>query len=325
MEWVAGIIAAIVAFFAAFFAGADSLVYELPRPLMRPQEIVVLFGGDIMLDRSVREYMQENGEDHPFSCIRDTLLEADLVVANLEGPITERESLSFGSTVGDPHNTRFTFATTTGQLLARHIIGVVSLGNNHMNDFGAEGVRSTMRYLDAAGVGHFGDPIEHGVAYKVLGDIRLAFIAYNQFDPGHDPAWGGAASTTEQVRHARAAGYVPIVFAHWGDEYVPETAEQRRLAREFIDAGAEVVVGAHPHVVQGGESHAGAYVHYSLGNFVFDQYWEPAVREGRLLKVIFGAGGHRTVEEIPIELRRDRTTCLLQSASSSLQVGEVSY
>jgi poly-gamma-glutamate synthesis protein (capsule biosynthesis protein) len=99
------------------------------------------------------------------------------------------------------------------------------------------------------------------------------------------------------------------VYSHWGDEYVTANAMQKSLARRFIDAGAEIVIGAHPHVVQEHELYAGKHIYYSLGNFIFDQYFNEQVRRGLMLELALDASGIADIREIPTYLERDRRTC----------------
>jgi poly-gamma-glutamate synthesis protein (capsule biosynthesis protein) len=173
------------------------------------------------------------------------------------------------------------------------------------------GLQETRAALDGTSAGYFGDPYAHAVAHASIRGLTFAFIGFNQFDPD---GWRMAASTTRvQIVEARGAGELPIVFAHWGDEYASTTPLQRELAQSFADAGAAFIVGAHPHVVQG---HAllqtrseSTPVYYSLGNLIFDQYWDASVRRGLLLRVTFGPTGVTGIEEIPVELGHDRRTC----------------
>ena len=297
--------------FLAYPALTSAPVGFLPAPF-QPGPAAVLFGGDIMFDRTVRTAMDAKGGDYIFSCIDELLQSADLVVANLEGPITAHASRSAGTAPGGEFNYTFTFPTSTAELLARHNIRLVNIGNNHILNFGKEGERSTISYLTAAGVGYFGDTEASAVAHVNIG-VGLAFINYNQFMPQEHTnilKYVSMSSTTlREIKEARDAGEIPIVYAHWGEEYVPASASSRELAHSFIDAGAELVVGSHPHVVQEHETYAGKEIYYSLGNFVFDQYWNEAVRAGLLLKVVFDENGVRRIEEIPIRLERDRRTC----------------
>lgn len=317
MDWLVGLVTAVLIYVAGFVPTLSTeLTYRMADRSAR-SEITVLFGGDVMLDRSVRAAMHEQGDDFIFSCLADTLTRPDLSVINLEGPITERESVSMGSRVGEHNNTKFTFASTTGHLLRRQGIDLVSLANNHAQDFGPEGVRSTMRHLSESGVAYFGDPFaetEHRVRMR---GVPLAFIGYNDFQLFDGKEWQSSSTTMRRVRQARADGYHPIVFAHWGPEYVEPTAGMKALARALIDNGAELVVGAHPHVVQqsevylpAGQAGAGKHIYYSLGNFIFDQYFNEEVRSGLLIEVTIGKDGVKGVREIPVWLERDRRTCL---------------
>ena len=274
---------------------------------LRPSATVI-FGGDMLFDRTIRQVMERVGEDFIFSCIADVLQDADLVVANLEGPITEHPSKSLGSEIGSPDNFTFTFATSTGELLSRHNIRLVNLGNNHILNFGWEGVRSTIENLRAANVAYFGDPLQKAVAYQEIRGIKFAFISYNEFAPG---GWrDNSEATQDQLRAARLEGFVPILYAHWGDEYLGAPERVKELARSFIDAGAEIVIGSHPHVVQEHAEYRGKHIYYSLGNFFFDQYKTEATRHGLLLKVTFNVSGVASLEKIPIDNQPDRRTCL---------------
>ena len=274
------------------------------------KEATLVFGGDMMFDRSIREWGVDRGEDYLFSCVRDVLDKADLVVANLEGPITTRKSVSVGSSPGGPNNTRFTFPTTTATLLAQNGIDIVSIANNHAQDFGREGIESTISFLDAAGVAYFGDPLEERVFTTLVNGVPLAFIGYNEFQRLVGDLWQGSMKTVEHIRAAKADGYLPIVFSHWGSEYVGANAQQKRLARSFVEAGAELVVGAHPHVVQEHEEYLGKHIYYSIGNFVFDQYFSEDVRNGLILRASFTKRGVENLEEIPAYLERDRRVCI---------------
>ncbi len=273
------------------------------------QQAVVLFGGDLMFDRTVRRSATTYGGDFLFSCLDDLLTSQDLVVANLEGPITDNDSISLTSNPGDSNNYTFTFPTSTAALLYAHNIRVANLGNNHILNFGPPGVRSTIDALKLAGVEYFGDPIFQTTDTHYIHDIPLQFINYNEFSP---LGWKQAASTTvAQIHDARQAGKVPIVYTHWGIEYATDAPDRiHTLGHEFIDEGAEIVIGSHPHVVEEHELYHGKYIYYSLGNFIFDQYFDDSVRHGLLLQVSFDQSGVHDVHEIPIELEHDRRSCL---------------
>ncbi len=284
-------------------------VHVLRAPMEVPKSVTatVIFGGDMMFDRTIREVSDKKGGDFLFSCIDTELQKADLVIANLEGPITAEASRSVGSHVGAPDNYVFTFPVSTASLLYAHNIRVVNLGNNHIYNFGTGGILSTIASLEGASVDYFGDPIHATVVHKNLGGIRLALINYNEF-VNH----GSSSTTVEQITAARTDGEIPVVYTHWGVEYATTSfSYSRELAHSFIDAGAEIVIGSHPHVVEESELYKGKYIYYSLGNFIFDQYWNEDVRTGLLLVVTFNGHGVAALREIPIHLERDRRTCPL--------------
>ena len=276
-------------------------------PVLAPQlqeEATVIFAGDAFFDRSIRTTMEEKGGDFIFSCIENMLSSADIAVVNLEGPITDNVSVSVGSAVGSPDNFRFTFSPEVAGLLYRNNIKLVNLGNNHITNFGEGGVETTLRYLKLAGVEYFGEPWSYSVAYKTINNIPLAFIGYNEFG-------GDSWTTISNIKTASALGYLPIVYAHWGAEYETDAPLYiEKLAKEFVDAGARLIIGSHPHVVEESEIYNGVPIYYSLGNFIFDQYFSEEVRKGLLVKITFTKGGVIQMEEFETYLERDRRTCL---------------
>ncbi|XKT74843.1 MAG: CapA family protein [Patescibacteria group bacterium UBA2163] len=266
----------------------------------------MIFGGDMMFDRYIRRILEMYGAEYLFSCITPTLSEADMVVANLEGPITNNPSVSSGSVIGSPENFIFTFPSYTAELLQYHNIGIVHIGNNHIGNFGMEGIRETHMYLKDAGVQYFG--VTKDTLETKIKDVPLTFVSYNEF--GGDKS----ARVTADIADAKRKGRVVVVFAHWGDEYVSTPDRVKQLARDFADAGAHVVVGAHPHVVQKSEYYNGAVIYYSLGNFIFDQYFNAEVRSGLLLEITFSKQGVSGLKEVPIELVADGRTCLADTS-----------
>lgn len=304
------ILSAIMAFFAFILAPFSTglSAVNAPPPAPEPAEkAVILFGGDLMFDRHIRKMMQTHGPDHILSCIRDVLAEPDLVVANLEGPITNSPSVSLGSIIGTPENFTFTFPPETAPLLARHHITLVNLGNNHIMNFGRDGLLETRRFLHDAGVRHFGDPAvseAERVARVEVGGMPFSFVSWS------DWTGGTLDEVAAQIEAERDAGRITIVYTHWGDEYVPPSDRLRRLARRFVASGAVLVIGSHPHVVLEREDVSGVPVYYSLGNLVFDQYWEDAVRTGLLVEVTFSDGAIESVRERETYLERDGRVCL---------------
>lgn len=276
-------------------------------PREAPERATILFGGDMMFDRSVRTAAQEKGFDFILSCMKDELQRHDAVIANLEGPITSEHSVSVGSRVGESNNTRFTFPIELAGVLASHNITAVSLANNHIRDFGSAGIEETREVLRNAGIAFFGDPLkdEHASTRIHVNGMPITLIGFNAF-------YGTNENTVLEHIAENATESFVIVFAHWGDEYVPASERQRSWAHAFVDAGADMVVGAHPHVVQEHEYYKGVPIYYSLGNFIFDQYFSEDVRNGLLLQATFSKGRLVEIVEVPVALTRDRRTCITQ-------------
>lgn len=271
-------------FFVAVFGPAR--IVKAPEHIfaffIKPPEARVLFVGDLFFDRYIRQVMDARGGEYVFSCIGDLLGSADLVVGNLEGPITDKPSISAGSEIGSPENFHFTFPPMTAALLAAHNIRMVNLGNNHIMSLGRDGLLQTKERLTAAGVGFFGDPDageENRVARIEINGIPTSFVNWSDWTSDKTD------HTVAQVKKEVKAGRTTLVYAHWGEEYEEPLARMKDLARSFIDAGAIAVFGSHPHIVQEHEVYKGKDIYYSLGNFIFDQYWDSSVRCGAVLSV----------------------------------------
>lgn len=261
-----------------------------------------------MFDRYIRTQAEKLGKEAILSGVVSELRNADRVVANLEGPITSNSSKSVGSAPGEPRNFLFTFDPEWAALLSASNIQIVNLGNNHILNFGASGLVETRAFLKGAGVRFFGDPLLEASRTLVL-DIRgkhVGFVNYNAFFRE------GESRALSDIETVRKRSDVVFVYTHWGNEYVAATPEEKRLARLFVDRGADTVIGSHPHVVQEKEVYQGKTIYYSLGNFVFDQYFRPDVRRGLLVEAIIETDGALSFREMPIDLNADGTTSLSQ-------------
>ena len=255
---------------------------------VKPQDAPVsfLFAGDVMLDRSIREVAERRGVEWLTENLQETLLAKDVSILNLEGPVTTRASISMGTKMGSAENYRFTFdPKTTKEFLAKNNFSVVNIGNNHIGNFGAAGISETEEFLGRENVGFFGDPLDESkLAYRTtVRGKNIAFVSYNEFGPF------GPEKIVDRIQKEHTLGNIVFVYCHWGVEYaLRENERQRTLAHAFIDAGADAVIGSHPHVVEPIEVYKGKAIFYSLGNFVFDQYFSDDTREGLLLGVEAG-------------------------------------
>jgi poly-gamma-glutamate synthesis protein (capsule biosynthesis protein) len=264
----------------------------------------LLFVGDMMFDRSIRQVAIAKGYNFIFSCSKDKLASYDAVIGNLEGPITENTSRSMGSIPDTPDNYTFTFPTEVASVLAKFNIKIVSIGNNHIGNFGLAGIASTTRYLTIAGVGYFGGLAGSSPVYRTtIKGKNLSFVNFNEFG-GDLPL-----AVADTVRTEKKHGQYVIVFAHWGDEYVEVPPRVEKWAEMFVHAGASLIIGTHPHVVQKNVLIDGVPVYYSLGNFIFDQYWNDEVSHGEVVEATI-VGDTVTTSALPVALTKDRRTCI---------------
>lgn len=244
--------------------------------------ITILFGGDLMFDRYIRQIAMKRENDFVFApSLRERMRSADAVVANLEGPITNNASRSVGSIVGSRENYIFTFDPSWAQTLKANNITTVNIGNNHILNFGDAGLTETKKYLTDAGVNFFGDPRDkqyRTVILKLKG-IKIGFVNENQF------VVEGEAKALADVEALRPQVDVLVAYTHWGKEYLSATDDERRRTYALIDAGVDVVIGSHPHIVQEKEVYKNKTIYYSLGNFVFDQYEQESTRNGLLVEM----------------------------------------
>ncbi len=271
------------------------------------EPISLLFVGDIMLDRTIRKDGEAQGYAELFSCLPDMFAGYDEVIGNLEGTVTNYASVSRDAGYQEPASFRFTFDIAAVKALVNAGLSIVSIGNNHIRDYGDAGIAQTVANLDTLEVPYFGDP-RPGVKRYTVEDVkgtRIAFIAYNEF-------FGTPEQTLSDLAAASLESDMQVIFPHWGDEYVPPRASVKELARSFVDGGADLIIGAHPHVIQESETYKEVPIYYSLGNFIFDQYWEPAVSTGMMVNVTITDGKITDRKEILVESKRHAGTCLKQ-------------
>lgn len=223
-----------------------------------------------------------NNFDYPLSAVSDWLKAADLAVGNQEGVIAAQ-----GVGTERPQGYRLRADPKAAAALAKAGFGLVNLANNHTRDFGPDGIKATMDALHAAKVQTVGAGGDYNAArlpvVTALRGLKVVWLA--QLNVPDPPDYGinwegngyGRARVEEdrlagQIKAARALGDVLIAQFHWGIEYEPNPFEtQVRLGRIAIDAGADIVIGHHPHVIQSVEVYQKKLIIYSLGNFMFDQ------------------------------------------------------
>lgn len=263
-------------------------------------EITFNAAGDIIPGRKVAMRMAEKGFLYPFEAVAPYLRDADLVYANLECPLSDCYPPPY-------KGTDFIAPSRTIEGIKACGIDVVSLANNHSTNFGAAAFTDTLELLERNGIAFVGGGRDSGEAYRPLSlevkGTRITFLAYNAIagsanaGPGKPGVawfdmWPYAADDPEDlahmqdaVRHAKEGGGFVVVGFHWSEEYKKlPSASQRKVARAACEAGADMVIGSHPHCIQSLEMYKGSFIAYSLGNFVFDQMFADYTRQGIILR-----------------------------------------
>lgn len=257
---------------------SEAVVAHTVKVFSPAPPVTILAFGDLMLDRTVRDALEQNGPQYPFADITQLLADHDIVIANAEGVFTANKSVS-QLNHGD---LRFTFATETLPVLKSLGFSALSQANNHALDFGQGGLQFSKDAIVQNGMLPFGDPLNQnpGPVYITVRGETVALVGYMElFNPG-------ASSTLTAIAQAHERGAFTVVYPHWGEEYnLGTTTAQTQLAHSFIDAGADAVLGSHPHVVEPVEIYKGKPVFYSMGNFVFDQRWNEAVSRGLAVEI----------------------------------------
>ena len=286
-------------------ARAQKPAPEMPRA---PREQKLIFVGDVMLSRSVGAKMQaEDDWTYPFEKIAPTLRSANLTFGNLECPVSD---------TGRNRHHLYSFRADPKAIAGLKFAGfdVMSVANNHSFDWGRPALVDTLVRLRAAGIRPVGaganDLEAHYPVLVRLNGVKLAFLAYVNVPPkeataGTDQpgvAWLDRDRTSADIRFARVLADVVIVSVHWGVEYMRKPQRlQLELAHQMIDAGADLIVGSHPHVIQPLEEYHGRWIAYSLGNFIFDQH-DPPTHHGLMLEVTLAGKRISQVQSVPVTI-----------------------
>jgi poly-gamma-glutamate capsule biosynthesis protein CapA/YwtB (metallophosphatase superfamily) len=274
------------------------------EPLLFPAKVMVdpqvygyynrlIFAGDVMFSRAVRrEILGKRDSSMPFRKIAPLLQAADVAFVNLESPFSDE---------GPYHDGGLVFHAAPEMIEGLQLAGVniISTANNHARDCGPHGVEFTLKWLRSHGMRPVGSAeTEHsahdGVVFAHNG-VRFGFLGYT-FDQKNgnwkdiDPriALADPVVMARDVTELKKRCDVVIVSMHNGIEYQPKpSAAQIAFAHAAIDAGAKLVIGHHPHVVQPSEDYHQGLIFYSLGNFLFDQYQRQATQHGEVVEVSF--------------------------------------
>jgi poly-gamma-glutamate capsule biosynthesis protein CapA/YwtB (metallophosphatase superfamily) len=237
--------------------------------------------GDIMLSGSAKPLLRKKGYDYPFGDIELSKLirNADLAFANLECPVTKK-----GKAFKDK---KYVFRADPASMKAVRRAGfdMLSLANNHIMDYGAIGLSSTLNYCLKSGLACSGAGMDIAKARTISiikkNGITYGLLSYSMTYPGEfwatsenaGTAFGEKLAVIEDVVYAKKEADVVIVSFHWGAELAgTPKGYQIKMAHTAIDCGADIVFGHHPHVPQPVEIYKGKPVFYSLGNYAFGSY-----------------------------------------------------
>ena len=268
---------------------SSALLAASPMAHASSGDASLIFVGDIMVAETPGELIAR-GED-PFQTFAALLSSHDVRIGNLECVV---------ATTGTAEEKPYTFRADprTLPVLKRHF-DAVSLANNHSGDFGKAAFAEQLALMDTAGLPYFGGGRDATAAHAPWiverNGVRIALLGYVEFKPRSfeadasrpGVAWSGEDDDViEDIIAARRVHRADIVipFMHWGWEDEPDPSPRlRAFARRMIDAGADMVVGGHPHVTQGAEYYRGKPIIYSLGNFLFNGFDTPATTTGWVL------------------------------------------
>ncbi len=264
---------------------AEANMMDLPEEKSHAQ---VTFVGDVMLDRYVTQSLDLYGVEGLFEEANHVLKQADLAIANIESPVIE----SFENDYYILDKNRINFAIDEETMLAlrdESEIDVFSFANNHIGDYGYQGLLETMEILernDIPSVGIYENSLDPSKLFYVeeINGMKVAIVSVTDARPraaSLSVNTSGAIRFNSKEYHAlvhaahreakKVSDYV-ITYVHWGKEYANEMSDRQiEMANVLVDAGTDLIVGSHPHVLQPVQKIQDVYVIPSLGNFVFDQ------------------------------------------------------
>ncbi|CAM2961333.1 CapA family protein [Paenibacillus sediminis] len=257
--------------------------------------VTLHFVGDVMFSGRVQDKLLIEGNDYPYRYVKERFLNDDLTVANLETPVTARGTGAANKT--------YVFKSSPDALaeMAKSGFDVVNAANNHILDQGQEGLLDTLKFIDlnkmkAIGAGR-NQKEAYSPVYVERKGMKIALFGFSRVLP--DSSWNAGENkpgvagvynppiAIEQIKKARKQADLVIVIIHWGTERVDTVDKnQSSLAHSFVEAGADLVVGGHPHVMQGIEQYNNKWIVYSTGNFIFTKStvpktWETAIFEAK--------------------------------------------
>lgn len=280
-----------------------------PEPSL-PATITIAAVGDMQFDRQVKQLISTAGGSAPLAAVAERLATADIAVGNLESPLSSRGTRKPDKDYtfqGDPRGVE-------GLALAG--FDFLALGNNHMLDCGDDALADTLAALNERGIGHAGAGMNKAEAWtpavRDVNGTTVAFLSFSHILPsgfiatdsasGIARGRGNMDEVAAAIRSAKEQYDFVIVSFHWGVEYQDDcNGDQVTDAHRAVDAGADMVLSHHPHVIQAVEYYQGKLIAYSLGDFVFDHY-SRKTGEAFILEADLGPSGVANVRVVPVYL-----------------------
>lgn len=252
-------------------------------------ETELIITGDVMIGRSVMtKSLGMSNPSYPFAKVADKLNSADIVFSNLETPIINNCPNS---------DSGFKFCADSRMIEGLKFAGIdiVNLANNHTLNYGQEGLKETENILTENEIKWVGDG---NLAIVEKNGTKFGFLGFNFVDNKPQD------SDFELIKESKKKVDVLIPMIHWGVEYTNHPTEtQKLIAKDLINAGADVVVGGHPHWIQNVDYINDKPIFYSLGNFVFDQPWSEETKNGLVVQLIYKNKTLSNIKELPIYMR----------------------
>ncbi len=277
-------------------------------------QLTLLFVGDIMLSRAVGERITKyNDPTFPFLKSADILRAADFTFGNLENPVSDR-----GTNMGSIYSFRAEPRVIDG--LAYSGFDMVSLANNHMWDYGPEALEDTVNVLHAQNINSIGAGKNAAEANRLvikdINGVTLGILGFTTLYPKSLEATEDSAGVSsfdikkisERIKEIKNNNIADIlvISLHWGEEYQTiSNAFQQDIAHQLITAGADLIIGHHPHVPQEIEHYHDGWIFYSLGNFVFDQTFSEATMSGIAARIAVVDKKIQSAESLRIRINKD--------------------
>jgi len=260
------------------------------------KNLTLLFGGDVMLGRSVNtQIIKKQNFSWPVEKISEITRQADLFMVNLEGPFKSGCK---------PTDTGMVFCTDPRSIstLTSAGVDVVNLANNHIYNQGKEGFSETIDILNKNNIVPVGALLVDNPVLT-LKNTKIAILGFNDIPPyPNEINKLTEDNLVNQIKEIRSKVDLLIVTVHWGNEYQKTSARQKKYAHLAIDSGADVVIGHHPHWVQGYEEYKGKPIYYSLGNLIFDQMWSEETKKGLVVRLNYNNKKLIKREDLPIKI-----------------------